>query len=93
MPKTKTKRTEYNVVTGMKTKSSIPSEKFKVKKMLERRKKLYNMWKSNKPSESEVRKAFYSDNPTKKDKAILNYPTLDEFISSKDKEVYKKYSK
>tara|TARA_R100001440_G_scaffold10132_3_gene18517 strand:+ start:1769 stop:2044 length:276 start_codon:yes stop_codon:yes gene_type:complete len=84
MPKTKTKRTEYNKVTGMKTKSSIPSNKFKTKKMLERREKLYNMWKSNRPNVAEMKKAFKENNM-----AVLNYPTFDEFVAKKNRALHK----
>ena len=84
MPKTETKRTKRNIPVNV-----YGVNRIKTKKMLERRKKLYDMWKSNKPTESEVRKAFYTNNPTKQDKAILNYPTLDEFILKKDKALYK----
>ena len=84
MPKTETKRTRKNLPIN-----DYGLNRTSTKKMLERRKKLYDMWKSNKPKEVEVRKAFYSDNPTKKDLAALNYPTLEEFISKKDKALYK----
>ncbi len=84
MPKTETKRTYKNTPVN-----AYGVNRIKTKKMLERRKKLYDMWKSNKPKEAEVRKAFYSDNPTKKDLDALYYPTLEEFISKKDKALYK----
>ena len=60
MPKTETKRTKRNIPVNV-----YGVNRIKTKKMLARRKKLYDMWKSNKPKEAEVRKAFYSDNPTK----------------------------
>jgi|TARA_R110001583_G_scaffold82315_1_gene218534 hypothetical protein len=84
MPKTETKRTYKNTPVN-----AYGVNKLSTKKSKERMQKLYDMWKSKKPTESEVRKAFYSNNPSKQDMAVLNYPTLDEFVTKKNKALYK----